>query len=125
MFLRIFLMAGLLVQCSKSISQGYIGSISPFTPIKNEEEWTTGGLTAMNTAFITLNIIHFDNNKRRSNAGFMIIPGLFQAGYGILVSDKKPEMRAINIVMGAVAASLSATRLFYRGPKNKQISVMP
>src|ERR1043165_8199231 len=88
MMLRWILAALLLCYSCNARSQAITGR-GLFSPIPHEEEWVSGALTLMNAGFAVLNVIHFDNDERRSNAGFMIIPGLFQAGYGITLGNKK------------------------------------
>ncbi len=111
---------------SINLFQGGMGS-------NNSAENISGTIffSAINTAFITCNIIKLtqtDNSK--SNAGFGIISGLTQATFGALLANNSNKdtktLATINIGFGLGAIVTSGLRLLKTSPpKNKAVAFNP
>ena len=87
---------------------------SPGPDIKHENVWTTSVLGAANVFVPAVNIRHFGNAKRKSNAGFLLFPGLVQLSVGVFYKKTDDPTRKFDIAIGASSALICTARLLYK-----------
>lgn len=107
----------------------YLGSaqgINLFPEIPHASEWITGVLTTGNIFVTGLNVVQFKKTERRSNAGFLLFPGIFQMALGSFIESGDDPVRYINVAVGATSVLSTAARMLYH-PKTKteKISFAP
>lgn len=91
----------------------------------NETE-TTLILSSFNGALGAVNAAYFKDDRRRSNAGFYVFPGLLQMAYGVSVQGRHRDLGALNIAVGSAGALFSAVRLIWPSKKKDgQVYLQP
>jgi hypothetical protein len=124
-FAALFLITQLKSQ-TVDLFYGWNGSMNLGPSIPHEELWITGILTSSNVYLNTLQVINFKNQKKKSNAGFLMLPGLVQLGYGTVLKDQKDDSRYIDILVGSTSVALGVARMIYKPGKNdEQVSLLP
>jgi uncharacterized membrane protein YfcA len=86
---------------------------------KHEQVWTTSILGAANVFVSVVNIRQFKNAERKSNAGFLLFPGLLQLSVGAFYKKADDPTRKLDIAIGASSALLCTARLLYKPRKDK------
>jgi hypothetical protein len=94
--------------------------------IPHEEKWTTGVLSASNVFVSYINIKQMKNTSRRSNAGFLLFPGLIQLSMGSIYKKHSDPTRHIDVAVGASSMLICVARMIY--PKKRgtgELSLVP
>ena len=116
----------ILILSSKLHCQDMLGlsNIQVYSaPSKNKELDRTGGtlfLSSVNLTINTFNTMNFNDKKKKSNAGFGIITGLFQLSYGAMERNRDINISSIDISLGAATIVYSSIRLFKKERKNHE-----
>ncbi|MBL7919711.1 MAG: hypothetical protein JNJ40_05320 [Bacteroidia bacterium] len=92
-----------------------------------ERAASTIAFSTVNIAMNAGNIIHLNNKKKKSNAGFGVVTGLAQIANGVIFNEKEEDLKAIDVSVGTATVIFSSIRLLkkQKQAKEEKLSLAP
>lgn len=104
---------------------GLTGSSS--TNKEFERAGSTIAFSSVNLIMNAGNVIHLNNKKKKSNAGFGVITGCAQIVNGVIFNEKEEDLKTIDVSVGAATVIFSSIRLLkkQKNKKEEKLSLSP